>query len=98
MMIIENTIDFNTLLNILKVKAAIELNYITQSTGDAYISELISEKYLYTSFGTKENYLKVLEQAQNRKTRRELEKNKEKQRKEEEYKKNHNDKSKKKHN
>ena len=91
MMIIENKIEFDTLLNILKVKAAIELNYISESTGDAYISELISEKYLYPSFGgNKEEFMKFVESHQNRKVRRDLEKKKEQIKKVEEYQKQHN--------
>ncbi len=90
MMIIENKIDMDTLINIFKVKAAIELNYIKPEDGDLYISELISERYLYPSFGgTKEKFMEFVESHQNRKTRREIEKKKELLKKEEEYKKNH---------
>lgn len=78
MLVIENKIEDDTLINVLKVKAAIELNYITQSTGDAYISELIAEKYLYPTFGSKENYEQTVKKLQNRKTRREMERKQEK--------------------
>lgn len=89
MMIIDDTIDFDTLMNIFKIKAAIEMKIIDQSSGDAYITELLSEKYLYPTFGSKEKFYEAIEKEMNRKQKRELGKQKEMIKKNLEIKKHH---------
>ena len=45
MMIIEEKYDYDMLITLLKIKAAIELNKIDSVTGDDYIHKLLSDKY-----------------------------------------------------
>ena len=45
MMIIEEKYDYDMLITLLKIKAAIELNKIDSATGDDYIHKLLSDKY-----------------------------------------------------
>lgn len=89
MMIINDTVDFDTLMNIFKIKAAIEMKKIDQAVGDTYITELLSEKYLYPTFGSKEKFYEAVEKEMNRKQKRELEKQKEQIKKNLEIKKHH---------
>lgn len=89
MMIIDGSVDFDTLMNIFKIKAAIEMKMIDHTVGDTYITELLSEKYLYPTFGSKEKFYEAIEKEMNRKQKRELEKQKELIKKNLEIKKHH---------
>lgn len=75
-MIINEEIDTNTLITILKFKAGVEKGIISGAEADKYIDEFIAEKYLYPSFGGKEGYEEKVKEAQemmNRKQRRNAE-------------------------
>ena len=75
-MIINNEIDMDTLITILKFKAGVEKGFITNEEANKYIDEFIAEKYLYPSFGGKEGYEEKVKEAQemmNRKQRRNAE-------------------------
>lgn len=66
MILLDDNINFELLQQIFKVKAAIELKKISSDTGNHYLTELISEKFLYPTFGSKKEFQqKLIEASQN---------------------------------